>query len=442
MKLVQEQTINKILRSNSIDIVFENDLTEDHFDIRKDEFNFIVDHYKQYGNVPDFETFIENFPEFPVIEVTESDNYLSDKLAEELTYRVMAPLMKEAASLANNGDSHAAVDYLLSHLAEIEQHCPNIGIDIISNADQRLEEYNKKKNSAEPWMRPTGFKELDDEIGGLSPGEEFLVIVARTNNGKSWVLAKILEHNWRLGFTVGYISPEMSANQIGYRFDTLNSHFSNFALYAGRDTDENYEEYINNLKNNAKNKFIVATPLDFNKKITVSKLRKFCLKYKIDVLGIDGITYLTDERYKRGDNKTTSLTNISEDLMSLSCELKIPIIAVVQANRSGVEENGDVPSLESIRDSDGISHNASKVLSIRQHNNKLKMEITKARNCKVGTKLVYDWQIDVGKFEFNPNPDDDYASDTVESIVNSKQRQPVENKQPIVNRRGANQNPF
>jgi len=234
----------------------------------------------------------------------------------------------------------------------------------------------------------------------------------------------------------------MSANQIGYRFDTLNSHFSNFALYAGRDTEENYEEYINNLKNNAKNKFIVATPLDFNKKITVSKLRKFCLKYKIDVLGIDGITYLTDERYKRGDNKTTSLTNISEDLMSLSCELKIPIIAVVQANRSGVEENGDVPSLESIRDSDGISHNASKVLSIRQHNNKLKMEITKARNCKVGTKLVYDWQIDVGRFEFNPNPDDDYASDTVESIVNNRQRQPVENKQPIVNRRGANQNPF
>jgi hypothetical protein len=121
--------------------------------------------------------------------------------------------------------------------------------------------------------------------------------------------------------------------------------------------------------------------------------------------------------------------------------LKIPIIAVVQANRSGVDEDGGVPSLESIRDSDGISHNASKVLSIRQHNNKLKMEITKARNCKVGTKLVYDWQIDVGRFEFNPSGDDDYSSDDLESRRPSR-HEPVENKQPLVNRRGSSQNPF
>ena len=56
-------------------------------------------------------------------------------------------------------------------------------------------------------------------------------------------------------------------------------------------------------------------------------------KNKLDILGIDGITYLTDERYKKGDNRTTMLTNISEDLISLSIELKIPIIVVVQSNR-------------------------------------------------------------------------------------------------------------
>ena len=128
-------------------------------------------------------------------------------------------------------------------------------------------------------------------------------------------------------YNVGYISPEMSEESVGYRFDSLNKHFSNFALYTGKDV-ENYEEYIDDLKTNAKNKFIVATPLDFNRKITVSKLRKFCLQHKLDVLCIDGITYLSDERYHKGDNKTTSLTNISEDLMSLSCELKIPIIAI------------------------------------------------------------------------------------------------------------------
>lgn len=437
--MVQIQMLNKILRTKSMDIVFDNDLTERHFAEYPEEFTFILEHYKQYGNVPDVETFISKFPEFNIIEVTESDEYLVDTIHEEFTYREIVPILTKAAETAKDGDARDAVDYLRSVLTEIEQSYSNVGIDIVKQSGLRLEEYKVKKNSTEPWMRPTGFKELDDEIGGLNPGEEFVVIVARTNNGKSWVLAKILEHNWKIGGRVGYISPEMSASQIGYRFDTLNEHFSNFALYTGRDTEQDYESYIRDLEQ--KEGFIVATPIDFNKKITVSKLRKFCQRNKLDILGIDGITYLTDERYKRGDNKTTSLTNISEDLMSLSCELKIPIIAVVQANRNGIEENGDVPALESIRDSDGISHNASKVLSIRQRNNKLKMEVTKARNCKVGTKLCYDWQIDVGKFEFNPSDDDYNDSDNI--VSNTRQtRQPVENKQPIVARRGSNQNPF
>ena len=293
-------------------------------------------------------------------------------------------------------------------------------------------------------MRPTGFKELDDEIGGLCPGEEFVVIVARTNNGKSWFLAKMLTHNWKVGANVGYISPEMSASQVGYRFDTLNKHFSNFSLYTGKELEDDYDGYIDDLKQNTKNDFIVATPMDFDKKITIQKLKNFILKYKLDILGIDGITYLTDERYKRGDNKTTSLTNLSEDLMSLSCELKIPIIAVVQANRNGVDENGDVPALESIRDSDGISHNASKVISIRQQDGKLKMEVTKARNCKVGAKLTYSWKIDTGIFEFIEEDDCRAESklDQPSSSFSPRQHKPVENKQPIVARRGSSSNPF
>jgi len=439
--MVQAQIISKILKSKSLDIVFDNDLTEAHFGDYSPEYNFIYNHYKQYGNVPDNETFLDNFEDFKILDVEESDSYLIDKINEDYQYRVLVPVINKAAELTKT-DSIEAVDYLKSMLAQIQILNATEGVDIISQAELRLEMYIKKRNSKEPWMRPTGFKELDEAIGGLSPGEEFLVIVARTNNGKSWILTKILEHNWKIGGNVGYISPEMSAESVGYRFDSLNEHFSNFALYAGREV-ENYEQYIKDLKEKSKNKFIVATPLDFNKKITVSKLRKFCLRNKLDILGIDGITYLTDERYHKGDNKTTSLTNISEDLMSLSCELKIPIIAVVQANRSGVEEDGSVPSLESIRDSDGISHNASKVLSIRQQNNKLKMEVTKARNCKVGTKLCYDWTIDTGEFSYNASPEEYSESSKTESRYSRhNNNEEVENKQPIMPRRGGSQTPF
>ena len=104
-------------------------------------------------------------------------------------------------------------------------------IDIISQALLRGETFKHKRDAETPWMISTGFEALDQHIGGLAREEEFAVVVARTNQGKSWVVSKMAEHMWTIGLNVGYISPEMSADAIGYRFDTLHEHFSNSALY-------------------------------------------------------------------------------------------------------------------------------------------------------------------------------------------------------------------
>ncbi|NLA24197.1 MAG: hypothetical protein GX879_04445, partial [Bacteroidales bacterium] len=257
-----------------------------------------------------------------------------------------------------------------------------------------------------PWYITTGFEELDDIMKGWAKGEELIVLFARTGQGKTWVLTKSLAHAWQIGNNVGYISPEMGPDRVGYRFDTLYKNFSNRKLIWG-DEVEGYGDYIKELAK-FKNPFIVATPLDFQKKITVSKLKNFIISNKLDILGIDGITYLTDERYKKGDNKTIMLTNISEDLMGLSMELEIPIIVVVQSNRSGVktQDSEGTPELESIRDSDGIAHNASKVISLRQTGAGLEFGIKKHRDGSSGGKLLYYWDIDKGKFNYIPSDKD------------------------------------
>ncbi len=167
---------------------------------------------------------------------------------------------------------------------------------------------------------------------------------------------------------------------------------------------DEYKAYSEELAKHT-NGFFVSTPKDFNNKVTVSKLRTFIVANKLDVLAIDGITYMSDERYKRGDNKTTSLTNISEDLMALSCELKVPILIVVQSNRGGVEK--DTPDLEDIRDSDGISHNATKVISLAQKEDALVMKIKKHRDGRIGDKLTYMWDIDMGDFKWIPSDEDE-----------------------------------
>ena len=238
-------------------------------------------------------------------------------------------------------------------------------------------------------------------------GEELVVLFARIGQGKSWVLGKMLSHSWQLGLNVGLISPEMSAVKMGYRFDTLTEHFSNKNLVWGQQ-QIGYEEYIERLKEKP-NKFIVTIPHDFNRKITVSKIKNFVQKNKIDILGIDGITYLTDERYKPGDTRTTMLTNISEDLISLSIELKIPILVVVQSNRNGVNKDSDeTPDLENIKDSDGIAANATKVLAIKQKTkeNILQLSVKKHRDGRNGQTLLYQFDFDTGNFTYIPSNDD------------------------------------
>ena len=407
--MVSLQILNKIISTKDISIITDNNLTIDYFLEYEDEYSFIKEHFDNYKNVPDTETFINKFPDFELLEVTESDRYLVDAIREEYLYSKSVPVIKKAAELLKS-DSNEASRYLQSELVNLTPNYTTPYVDII-HSNSRVEMFEDKSNNKDKWFIPTGFEELDDIIYGWQCGEEFVVVFARTGIGKSWVLVKTVQHAWEIGKNVGYVSPEMSADKIGYRFDTLNNHFSNMALVRGDKSKVSIDEYrqYNEKLAEHNNRILVSTPMDFNKQVTVGKLRTFVQANNLDMLAIDGITYMTDERYKRGDNKTTSLTNISEDLMELSCELKIPILVVVQSNRGGTEK--DTPDLEDIRDSDGIAHNATKVISLNQKEEALVMKIKKNRDGKVGDKLTYLWDIDLGEFTWMPG---DCDSATIE----------------------------
>lgn len=420
--MIQLQIISKILETGSLDILTDNNITPDYFVGYELEVQFLLEHLTEFGNVPDKATFLSKFTDFELVEVNESDKYLVDTIREEFLYYKSIPVLQKAADLLKS-DSIAACEYMVHGLKELENiqnGYDTKGIDIISQAQDRYEQYQDKKQNQDNWFFTTGFEELDDIIHGLRRGEELCVIFARINNGKSWTIEKICTHIWQLGFNVGYVSPEMSASSVGYRFDTLNSNFSNKALMWGKELeDENkYTEYIENLKTRD-NKFIVATPKDFDSKITVSKLRTFVTRNELDVLAVDGIKYLTDERYVRGDNLTKSLTNISEDLMQLSIDLNIPVIVVVQANRGGVidKEQEGTPDLEHIRDSDGIGANASLALAVRVKDNILELGIKKQRFGAVGGKLMYHWNPDIGDYQFIPSYTDAEPKERTERKV-------------------------
>jgi len=397
--MVELQVLSKILKDRNMSLLTSHGITDDYFVTYQEEYSFIKGHYLRYRNVPDRETFAAKFPNFVFIDVKESDQYLIDTFNEEHLYALTVPIVSKIAELLQT-DSRAAVEYLQSQLSNLTGSNSTVGVNIIAHARERLSMWEQRKTNKEKFCIPTGFKELDDVTGGWQRGEEFAVIFARTGQGKSWLLIKTLEHAWSMGKRVGLVTPEMGVIKAGYRFDTLLGNVSNLALLRGQEISD-YTEYIKNLEKR-ETPFFVTGLKDFRRQITVSKLRSFVEANNLDILGIDGISYLTDERKQKGDNRTTSLTNISEDLMDLSIDLKIPIIVVCQSNREGAKED-DAPDLENIRDSDGIAYNASVIIAAKQRGPGIELALRKNRNGQSGDKLTYMWDIDKGIFKYVPN---------------------------------------
>ena len=224
--MVVLQTLNKIIKTSNFDLVLNNNLSKEMFLQYEEEFEYIDNFYKQYGKVPDKETFLNQFPDFNLIEVTESDKYLIDKINEEYLYFKTVPVVQNVAELLKS-NSEDAVEYLLQEIPKLTNLQKTEGIDIIQRADIRYNEYKEKLDGKQVNYITTGFEELDMIFNGFAKGEELVVLFARIGQGKSWILNKMLSHSWQIGMNVGLISPEMSSSKIGYRFDTLTEHFSN-----------------------------------------------------------------------------------------------------------------------------------------------------------------------------------------------------------------------
>lgn len=430
--IVELQIISKILDTKDFSFIeaSEEEITSEYFDAYVEEFEFIQAHYKQYGNVPDVETFINKFPDIELVEVNEDNNYLLDELKHEYIYKKLLPVLKQGVSLFEQGKLIEACDYLISDIPKAKELAvKSKDVGVIESVDERVHDYEFVNQNITANFIPTGFAEMDADIVGWKRGEELVVIYARTNQGKSWILEAFCTNAVEQGYNVGYFSPEMSDKSVGYRFDTLHGNLSNSAMTFGKVTDtfnlDIYKLYSDELKK-LSGEMYVRTPADFNRRVTVTKLREWIESRQLDIIALDGITYLTDERFKKGDSKTISLTNISEDLMELSVEMKVPILVVVQANRGGVvdKQSLDTPELENIRDSDGIAMNASKVYAVRQIKNNdnvtLLIDNKKMRGGEMGQSYSYTWDIDIGRFEYVDKSTLDINEDKYEAPTREK----------------------
>ena len=180
--MVALQILSQVLQTQDISIIENNQLTADYFPEYQEEFEYIVNHYKEYGNVPDKLTFLSNFQDFEIVEIDESEQYLIDTIREENLYYRTVPVVQNIAKLMKT-DSNEAVEYMLQAMKDLQPNYKLGGTDIIQQASQRLEAFIDKRDNQDNWFFTTGFPELDDVIHGINRAEELMVLFARVNQG-------------------------------------------------------------------------------------------------------------------------------------------------------------------------------------------------------------------------------------------------------------------
>lgn len=411
--MIQLQVLNKVLETKESSLLSLNNIDSSFFSDYKDEFNFINNHINTYGNVPDIETFINRFPNFEVIKVTESDDYLIDELFRDKSKRLLASNFNKVRDLVMKGKTDQAVELYINSTDSIIKAKHIDSVDILKDTS-RYDAYIERCNDYGKYYVKTGFSELDQIIGGWDRQEELATIAARTNMGKTWILLKVATAAVEQGLKVGIYSGEMSARKVGYRIDTLLSHISNAGITKGNaDLQTEYKRYIEKLPNMFKGDIKVLTPDIIGGPAGVTALRAFIEKEDLDMLCVDQHSLLEDDRHAR--NPVEKAANISKDLKNLQVLKHIPIISVSQQNRSSTE-NG--VGTEHIAQSDRIAQDSTIVLFFEQKDGIMTLHLVKSRDSANMKNLSYAIDLDKGIFQYLPEEDNALDGQGCEDLRN------------------------
>lgn len=415
---IELQVISKILTTDDQELVdalcaFD----ESYYSVFKDCIHFILKHRQKYNSVPDVFTFLSQFEDIELVEVNESEAYLIDEIQRNKKAILIRETFNKLKDLGS-GDVDDAWEYLDKQCEIAASLNSTKPMDIVSDAVERsnqIVEFSKQARI------PTGFPEIDKLMyGGLSTVEELLIILARTNTGKSWVCTKMMESAQKNGFPSLYYSPEMQASFIGARFDTWRGHFQNSQLYRGNYNTE-YINYINSLSKEETPAFVLEDKDVATGAVNTRIIENLVRQYKIKLVIVDGLSYVEDYRGKYNDTDYIKYKNVCTDLFKISKRYGCAIVVAMQANRETrdmKDDKGEVfPNLYAAEGSDHPARIATQAFAIRQifdrHVLDIRLEKSRMANNQKPV-LSYSWDVNTGRMT---NIQGEDGQDAITSVI-------------------------
>jgi len=206
---------------------------------------------------------------------------------------------------------------------------------------------------------PSGYQKLDNMSSGFQNGD-FIVLAARPSMGKTALSLSIVASAANQGYTVGFFSLEMSAEQLTLR---LLSSESGIALHSIRNatiTSEEWVEITNVAARLAENKIFIDDTAMLSIMELRARARKLKMEHGVQLIVVDYLQLLHSSR--RHENRHQEVSEISRSLKALAKEIGVPIISLSQLSRAVDSRMDKRPMLSDLRESGAIEQDADLIM--------------------------------------------------------------------------------
>ncbi|TAJ93502.1 MAG: replicative DNA helicase [Gammaproteobacteria bacterium] len=262
---------------------------------------------------------------------------------------------------------------------------------LLSSALDRIDELFRKKNPITGVE--TGFNDFDKQTAGLQPSD-LIIIAGRPSMGKTAFAINIAENAAiKNNLSVAIFSMEMSGEQLAMRMMASLARINQQKIRTGRlDSDDDWARLVSTVSMmQDKKMFIDDTPA-----LTPAELRARCRRlYReqgLDLVIIDYLQLMQVPGSK--ENRATEISEISRTLKAMAKELRVPVIALSQLNRSLEGRPNKRPVMSDLRESGAIEQDADVITFIYRDEvynedspdkGKAEIIIGKQRNGPIGT---------------------------------------------------------
>ncbi|HUN94570.1 MAG TPA: replicative DNA helicase [Burkholderiaceae bacterium] len=281
-------------------------------------------------------------------------------VGEEIATTAFSPLGKETKQILDEAETR--VFQIAEQGARGNQGFIKLDKLLAQEVD-RIQELFERANPSDVTGVPTGFVDLDSKTSGLQPGD-LIIVAGRPSMGKTSFALNIGEHvAVDLGMPVAVFSMEMGASQLALRMLGSIGRIDQMRLRTGRLNPDDWTRLSSAIERMEPAPMHIDETPALNSLELRARARRLAREYKH--LGLVIVDYLQlMSAAGTGENRATEISEISRSLKALAKELKVPVIALSQLNRTVEQRTDKRPVMSDLRESGAIEQDADVILFI------------------------------------------------------------------------------